>query len=223
MLIFRTGCLCQGFGSWGATGVASVWRDQGLSPCRTEAVPMDPVLLPKAEPVSNAGGVSVMAYLRTGKNAAWQLWESCPPVAYEGPRWRRYPYCSQWRTPNHSRWTFLPDPVMIFAPPFPLIGPGQEGQCVRFCSWSFSYLHRLLLCLAGGAAALRALLSSLSARRTFRGGLTRPLSGLKWHVLHEKISFGEPDCLAYPKQMFKKIRFSSLSSSSILGRFSQRN
>ena len=61
----------QGFGSGGATGVASVRRCQKLPPCWTEPVPagskMDPPLA-KAEPISNIGSISVITYLRKGKN-----------------------------------------------------------------------------------------------------------------------------------------------------------
>ena len=60
----------QGFGSGGAAGVVSVRRHQKLLPCRTEPVSagskMD-LLLAKAEPISDAGGASVITYLRKGK------------------------------------------------------------------------------------------------------------------------------------------------------------
>ena len=60
----------QGFSSRGSVGLASVRRYQKLFPCWTEPVPasseMDP-LLAKAEPISNVGSASVIAYLRKGK------------------------------------------------------------------------------------------------------------------------------------------------------------
>ena len=53
-----------------AAGVASVRRDQELPPCRTEPVlagsKMDP-LLAKAEPISDGGSTSVIAYLEGEK------------------------------------------------------------------------------------------------------------------------------------------------------------
>ena len=50
--------------------MASARTDQELLPCRAEPVSdgfrMDPPL-PKAEPMSDAGGISVITYLRKGK------------------------------------------------------------------------------------------------------------------------------------------------------------
>ena len=64
------GFMWQGFDSGGHAEVASVRRQQGLPPCQTESVPasskMDPPLA-KAEPISDAGGTSVITYLRKGK------------------------------------------------------------------------------------------------------------------------------------------------------------
>lgn len=66
----------QGFGSSRAAGVASVRRHQVLPSCQTETVPdaskMEPPL-PKAEPFSDAGGASVITYLRKGKNCCAAL------------------------------------------------------------------------------------------------------------------------------------------------------
>jgi len=61
----------QGFGSVGATGVASVESCEKLPLCPTEAVPAssktDP-LLAKAEPISNGGSTSGTTQLRKGEN-----------------------------------------------------------------------------------------------------------------------------------------------------------
>lgn len=76
----------------------------------------------------------------------------------------------------------------------------------RFFSWRFSYLCWFLLCLAGGAAALTALFSSLSAKRTFRRGFTWLLSGLKWHSWEEYLS--KTSLSGVPKAEFLKIRLS---------------
>lgn len=70
------GFIWQDFGSRGTAGVTSLRKDQGLLPCWTRPVPAgsktDP-LLAKAEPIGEAGGASVITYLRKGKNAAQQL------------------------------------------------------------------------------------------------------------------------------------------------------
>jgi len=65
-----TGFVWQGFGSRGATGVASVRSCQKLPLCLIEPVPvsskMDPPLA-KAKPVSNDGSTSGITYLRSRK------------------------------------------------------------------------------------------------------------------------------------------------------------
>ena len=69
----QKGCIgfaWQGFGSGGATGVASVRSCQRISPCPIEPMPAgsktDPPLA-KAEPISNGGSVSGITDLRRGK------------------------------------------------------------------------------------------------------------------------------------------------------------
>ena len=61
----------QGFGSGGATGMASVRSCQKLPLCPTEPMPAgsktDPPLA-KAEPISDGGSASVITYLRRGKS-----------------------------------------------------------------------------------------------------------------------------------------------------------
>ena len=64
------GFLWQGFGSRGATGVASVRSCQKLPLCPIKSMPAGSkldTLLAKAEPMSDSGSASVMAYLRKGK------------------------------------------------------------------------------------------------------------------------------------------------------------
>jgi len=61
------GFVWQGFGSWGATGVASVGSCQKLPLCPTEPVPAGSktdLLLAKTKPVSNGGSASVITNLR---------------------------------------------------------------------------------------------------------------------------------------------------------------
>ena len=64
------GFVWQGFGSWGAVGVASVRSCEKLPPCLIKPVPagskMDP-LLDKAKPISIGGKASVITGLK-GKN-----------------------------------------------------------------------------------------------------------------------------------------------------------
>jgi len=68
----------QGFGSGGATGLASVRSCEKLPPCLTEPVPVGSKMYPllaKAKPISDGGSASVITYLRRGrkKNAVkWQ-------------------------------------------------------------------------------------------------------------------------------------------------------
>ena len=65
------GFVWQGFGSGGATGVASVRSCRKLPPCLTEPMPagskMDP-LLDKAEPIINGGSTFGIMYLSWGKS-----------------------------------------------------------------------------------------------------------------------------------------------------------
>ena len=71
------GFMWQGVGSRVAAGVASVRKDQGLSPCRTETVPDSSkmhVPLAKAESISESGDASVITYLRKGEK---MLGSSC--------------------------------------------------------------------------------------------------------------------------------------------------
>jgi len=60
----------QGFGSRGATGVASVRSCDKLPPCPIEPIPagckMDP-LLAKAKQINDSGNTSGITYLRRGK------------------------------------------------------------------------------------------------------------------------------------------------------------
>jgi len=60
-LTYCIGFVWQGFGSWGAAGVASVRSCQKLLPCPTEPMPdgskMGPSLA-KAEPISDGGSAS---------------------------------------------------------------------------------------------------------------------------------------------------------------------
>jgi len=60
----------QGFGSGGATGVASVRSCEKLPPCPTEPTPasskMD-LLLARAEPISDSSSASVRTHLRMGR------------------------------------------------------------------------------------------------------------------------------------------------------------
>jgi len=64
-----TGFTWQGFGRGGAAGVAPGRRDQELPLCWTQAVPAssktDPPLA-KAEPIGDAGGISMITCLRKG-------------------------------------------------------------------------------------------------------------------------------------------------------------
>ena len=75
---FCIGFAWQGFGSWGATGVASVRSCWKLPLCPTEPIPagskMD--LLPaKAEPISDSGSTSGRTDLRrgAGKPVQWKV------------------------------------------------------------------------------------------------------------------------------------------------------
>jgi len=60
----------QGFGSRGATGVASVRSCEKLPPCLIKPVPAGSKtdsLLAKAKAISNGGSASVIMYLRRGR------------------------------------------------------------------------------------------------------------------------------------------------------------
>jgi len=67
-------CCCgfawQGFGSGGATGVASVRSFWKLPPCQIKPMSAGSKMdlpLAKAEPISDSGNASVITYLRRGK------------------------------------------------------------------------------------------------------------------------------------------------------------
>ena len=68
----------QGFGSWGAIGVASVRNCEKFPPCLIKPVlsasKTDPPL-PKAKPISDGGSASVITYLRKRRKNSAVKWQ----------------------------------------------------------------------------------------------------------------------------------------------------
>lgn len=123
-----TGCRCQGFGSGGTAGMASVKKRSGAAFCLTQPVPSPSKIDPSqgtVEPISQAGGYSGRMYIRKGKK--WQRGRGGGSKKSEKQQRECQGQRSRWRCP------MAPQQVFTVSHGQPTLGRRKEGRAEH--SW----------------------------------------------------------------------------------------